>query len=213
MKKVLISSAVAVLLLVGCTDEKPKEQESQATKVTQETTKKVEETQAKDEQTIQETVAKTAEDIKNKVSNTTSEVVEEASKTVEQASKTVEETVPEVKKSVNEAVEETQKTMNNVKKQANDAIAAATGSSTEEKSIDAKALYASCATCHGQKAEKKALNASQVIKGWDKEKLIKALNGYKDGSYGRAMKGVMKGQVATKSQAEIEALAQYISEM
>ncbi|MGM0518868.1 MAG: c-type cytochrome [Campylobacterota bacterium] len=215
MKKVLISSAVAVLLLVGCTDEKPKEQESQATEVAQETTKKVEDTKAQaQEENIQESVANTAQEIKDEVSNTTSEVVQEASKTVDEASKVVEETMPEVKKSVDEAVQETQKTIDNVKKETNEAIKAVAGSTTnEEKSIDAKALYASCATCHGQNGEKKALNASQIIQGWDKEKLIKALNGYKDGSYGGAMKGVMKGQVSTKTNEEIEALAEYISQM
>ncbi len=67
--------------------------------------------------------------------------------------------------------------------------------------------------CHGQKAEKKALGQSEIIAGWDKQKIIDALNGYKDGSYGKAMKGVMKGQVATKSASDIEALATYISSL
>jgi cytochrome c553 len=36
------------------------------------------------------------------------------------------------------------------------------------------------------------------------------MKGYKDGSYGGAMKGLMKGQVAALSDADIEAIAQKI---
>ena len=79
--------------------------------------------------------------------------------------------------------------------------------------LDGEALYKSCASCHGQKAEKEALGKSQVIAGWDKEKTIQALNGYKAGTYGGVMKNIMKGQVATKTDAEIDALATFISKL
>jgi cytochrome c553 len=74
-----------------------------------------------------------------------------------------------------------------------------------------KELFAKCTSCHGAKAEKKALNKSQIIAGWDAAKIEKALKGYKDGSYGGAMKGVMKGQVAALSDEDIKALADYIA--
>ena len=73
------------------------------------------------------------------------------------------------------------------------------------------ANYAPCAGCHGAKGEKKALGKSAPITGWAKEKTIAALKGYKDGSYGGPMKGVMKGQVVRLSDADIEALADQIS--
>lgn len=73
------------------------------------------------------------------------------------------------------------------------------------------ASTAACAACHGAKFEKPALGKSQVIAGWDAEKTIKALKGYKDGSYGGAMKAVMKGQVARLSDADIEDLAKQIA--
>jgi cytochrome c553 len=44
-----------------------------------------------------------------------------------------------------------------------------------------------------------------------KENIVAALKGYKDGSYGGAMKGVMKGQVANLSDADIEAIATQIT--
>ena len=73
------------------------------------------------------------------------------------------------------------------------------------------ASFTTCAACHGQKAEKRALGKSQIIKGWSVQKTTDALNGYKDGSYGGPMKGVMKGQVARLSEADIKDLAQMIS--
>ncbi len=78
---------------------------------------------------------------------------------------------------------------------------------------DGAALYKKCAGCHGMKAEKKALNKSQVIQGWDAAKIEAALKGYKDGSYGGAMKGLMKGQVASYDDAKIKAVAEYISKL
>lgn len=73
------------------------------------------------------------------------------------------------------------------------------------------ASFAPCAACHGASAEKAALGKSQIIKGWAVEKTVAALKGYKDGSYGGAMKGVMKGQVARLSDADIEDLAKQIA--
>lgn len=73
------------------------------------------------------------------------------------------------------------------------------------------ANWAPCAGCHGAAGEKPALGKSQVIKGWPVEKTVAALKGYKDGSYGGAMKGVMKGQVARLSDGDIEALAKQIA--
>ncbi len=76
---------------------------------------------------------------------------------------------------------------------------------------DGASLYKKCAGCHGAKAEKKALNKSHIIQEWDKEKIVSALKGYKDGSYGGAMKGLMRGQVASYDDAKIEAVSEYIA--
>lgn len=73
------------------------------------------------------------------------------------------------------------------------------------------ASWAPCAACHGANAEKKALGKSQVIKGWEASKVEAALNGYKNGTYGGPMKGVMKGQVARLSEADIKDLAAQVS--
>lgn len=70
--------------------------------------------------------------------------------------------------------------------------------------------YAKCAGCHGANGEKKALGKSKVISDMSKADIVTALHGYKDGSYGGAMKGLMKGQVAALSDADITAIAEKI---
>ncbi len=72
-------------------------------------------------------------------------------------------------------------------------------------------LYKRCAGCHGVNGEKKALGKSETITAWEVEKTISSLKGYKDGSYGGAMKGIMKGQVAKLNNDEIKELAEYIA--
>ena len=79
--------------------------------------------------------------------------------------------------------------------------------------IDAQKLFKVCSSCHGSHAEKSALNKSQVIRGWEASKIVQALNGYKNGTYGGAMKGIMKGQATKLNDKQIEALAKYISKL
>ncbi len=76
---------------------------------------------------------------------------------------------------------------------------------------DGAALFKKCAGCHGAKAEKKALGKSEVIAGWDAAKIEEALKGYKAGTRNvHGMGGLMKGQVASYSDADIKAVAEYI---
>lgn len=72
-------------------------------------------------------------------------------------------------------------------------------------------VFVKCSGCHGQNAEKSALGKSQIIKGWDASKISHALNGYKDGTYGGAMKGLMKGQVSGLNAEDISLVAKHIS--
>ncbi len=68
-----------------------------------------------------------------------------------------------------------------------------------------------CAGCHGKDFEKKALNVSKIVKDLSKEDIVKALKGYKDGSYGGAMKTVMQGQAKKLSDEDITAIATQIA--
>nr|WP_304546376.1 c-type cytochrome [Sulfurimonas sp. hsl 1-7] len=79
--------------------------------------------------------------------------------------------------------------------------------------MDGGALFGKCIACHGQNGEKAALGKSQIIKGWSSEKVMTAFHGYKAGTYGGAMKGVMKSQIANFSEDELKALASHISKL
>jgi len=67
---------------------------------------------------------------------------------------------------------------------------------------------AACVSCHGANLEKNTMAKDKVPTNLSKADFEKALKGYKDGSYGGAMKGVMKGQVANLSDADIKAIAE-----
>ena len=94
-----------------------------------------------------------------------------------------------------------------------------TSQTTQQKSTPLKtsspsghSIYAhKCASCHGLKAEKKALNNSQIIAGWDAKKTTEILKAYQEKSYGGSMKEIMEGQVSTLNEKQIELLSLYIS--
>ncbi len=80
--------------------------------------------------------------------------------------------------------------------------------------LTASTLYgastATCIGCHGASFEKKAMGVSKVVKDMSKEDIVKAIKGYKDGSYGGSMKALMKSQVASLSDADIDSIASSI---
>ncbi len=67
-----------------------------------------------------------------------------------------------------------------------------------------------CMGCHGANFEKKAMGKSKVVADMTHAEIATSLKGYKDGTYGAAMKGLMKGQVAKYSDADLEAFAHTI---
>lgn len=71
---------------------------------------------------------------------------------------------------------------------------------------DGAEIYKSkCFSCHGDKAAKAALNKSQIIAGWDAEKTVKSLTGYKNGE------GVMKPIASGLSDEDMKAVAETIA--
>lgn len=63
-----------------------------------------------------------------------------------------------------------------------------------------------CKGCHGKHFEKKALGKSKVVKDMTKKEIISALKGYKSGTYGGAMKGIMQKQLIKYSDADFDKL-------
>jgi len=76
---------------------------------------------------------------------------------------------------------------------------------------DGAALFKKCTSCHGTNGEKHALNKSRIIKDMSESEIATALKGYKDGSYGGPMKALMKGQIATYNDEQIDTLAAFIA--
>ncbi|WP_321315528.1 c-type cytochrome [Halarcobacter sp.] len=71
-------------------------------------------------------------------------------------------------------------------------------------------LYTKCVQCHGANGEKVALGKSKIIKDMSKADFVAAMKGYQDGSYGGPMKAIMKPQAAGLSDADIQAIADFI---
>ncbi len=69
---------------------------------------------------------------------------------------------------------------------------------------------AACKGCHGQNWEKHALGKSKIVANLTHAEIATAVKGYKAGTFGGPMKGLMKGQVAKYSDADLEAFAQTI---
>lgn len=67
-----------------------------------------------------------------------------------------------------------------------------------------------CKGCHGANFEKHALGKSKIVANLTKAEVAAALVGYKNGTYGGPMAGVMKGQVMKYSEADLKEAANKI---
>jgi cytochrome c553 len=186
--KIALSIAVASLL-VGCGEDN----------TTAKTAQNV--VEQKTEQVVKsvDDATKAAEVVVKEAAKETQAAVTETKSAVADVAKAVDESTKEAVAQVKEAAQEATVKVEEV-------VAVATTSSGAD-------LYKVCASCHGQNAEKPALGKSQIIKGWEASKIAAALHGYKDGTYGGAMKSVMKGQVSKLSDADIVAVSEYISKL
>lgn len=214
MKKILLSSAVAVLLLTGCGEEKPAEtkavEQVKVEAVKKAETPKVEVEEKSPEQKLVEQVKSSTTVVAEKIAQESKKVAEigtEAVKSVsEKLATTTEEVSKEVAQKAVEAKDKIEESLNTIVATKNEV-----NSSSDDLASKGKGLYLKCAGCHGTNGEKPALGKSQVIKGWTSQQVVDALKGYKDDSYGGVMKGVMKAQVAALSDEDINALGSYIS--
>ena len=77
-----------------------------------------------------------------------------------------------------------------------------------------KALFTTCAACHGPDGKTLALGKSAVIAGQTKADLLEKMHAYKAGTRDITGNGMlMKGQMAALSDADMEALSDYISSL
>jgi cytochrome c553 len=189
--KIVLSVALAIFLL-GCSDD------TQSSQVKESTTKVPTTTVEK----VQETAQKSVTAVKEATQESVTAIKETTTKVVADVKETTKQVVADVKKEAQPVVEKVQ------------AQVAAVVAATPTAGVDGEKLYkTSCMACHGSNAEKQALTKSQVIKGWASTKIEEALHGYKNKTYGGAMKTIMEGKVKNLSDEDIKALSEYISKL
>jgi len=67
-----------------------------------------------------------------------------------------------------------------------------------------------CKGCHGQKWEKVVMGKSKVVKDMSKREIMTALKGYKKGTYGGALKGLMVEQLKKLSVKDMKSIVKKI---
>lgn len=186
----VIVSIIMTLFIIGCSQEAPKEE-----KVVE--TKKVENVAEKSTlEKATDTVKEAKEDLSVKVTEVKESLVEK-----------VKEVKVDLKEKATESKEAVKETTSEVVDTITDKVAEVTGNE-----IDADLLWNKCSGCHGGMGERAALGKSGVIRNWSVKQIEHSLHGYQDGTYGRSMKEMMQSQVRGLSDAEISAIARYISD-
>ncbi len=137
----------------------------------------------------------------------TKEVEEALKDSMEEATKVASESSQKLEKALISSVDKVEEATMDLAQRTKKVIADVMHNS------DRATIYKACAGCHGANGEKVALGKSKVIQGWEVSKVIDALNGYKNGTYGGAMKGLMKGQVLKLSNEDIKDVSEYISKL
>lgn len=206
MKNILLSSFVAIALFAGCTQTSEEKQEKEAVKeVTKDVSKEVSKEEATTQAKLVEQVKQSSNEVAKVVSSESKKLLEKGSEATKEITKQAQEVATEL---TNEIVNKTKQTKTNIENSIEKIV-----ETKKDKNIASKgkSLYLKCAGCHGQNGQIKALGKSQIIKGWDKQQVLDALVGYKQGTYGYAMKGVMIAQVSSMSDEDLEVLAEYIA--
>ena len=183
----LVILAIVTLVFIGCgnSNSQSSEKKSEVTSVSTQVSKK------RDEVSIK------AKGMTLNATNKAEEVVKKVVvKTEEVASDLSAKAVVVTKKMTTEVVEKAK------------AVVATANSSA------GATIFKSCAGCHGQHGEKRALGKSEIIKGWSMDKVQTAINAYKIGARNKHGMGmIMKGQTSKLSDLDIKAVSEYISEL
>ncbi|MCF6436048.1 c-type cytochrome [Pseudoalteromonas sp. MMG022] len=80
---------------------------------------------------------------------------------------------------------------------------------------DGKALYTAkmCQTCHGAEGKAPIMPMYPKVAGQSKEYLLAQMKDIKSGARSNGMSAAMKAMVANVSDAELEAIAEYLSQV
>ncbi len=185
----VISVVTASLLLVGCGQNK---QADTATKATPAKTEVA-------------TKPAKSESVTDKATKAVQAVKESASSVVTKTTEMAKDATKEALNKASKAVEATKEVATKAVEKTKEAVSKATTTS-------APAQFAKCAGCHGKDGRTKALGKSNIIAGQPKADLVKKIKEYQAGKRDvTGMGGLMKGQVAGLSDADIDAITTYVS--
>ena len=203
MKKLIVLSLMTTsLLLVGCSDSKT-------------TTEVKAEHSEKSAMKCGEGKCGGAETkTEGKCGSAVEEVKEKASHAVESAKKAVAQKAEAVAEKAAAATESAKEAASSAMDKVKSAAATATAAVTEAVTTgpDGKALYAKCQGCHGADGKTKAMGKASPLAGQSKADIVSKITAYKAGKRNEAgMGALMKGQVASFSDADVDAIATYIS--
>lgn len=190
MKKLTVLSVVAAsLLLIGCGQEKAEQTKTEVA------------TPAKTE-TVAEKATKAVEATKEAATAAIEKTTQVAKDAKESVAQTATKAVEATKEAATVAVEKTAQVAKDIK----EAVAP-----KAEEAVAPKA-FAKCVGCHGKDGKMKALGKSEIIAGQSKADLVKKIGEYKAGTRNAVgMGALMKGQVSALSDADIDAIATYVS--
>ncbi len=219
MKKLTVLSIMAAsFLLVGCGDSATGAEAKAATEHKTESTMKCGEGKCgnakKTETTKKCGEGKCGGDKKSAAT----EAKEAATTAVEKTKEAVAQKASEVKEAATKAVESVKEKASSAVDSAKAAAASAASAATAAVAAatasgpDGKAIFAKCAGCHGADGKTKAMGKAPLLAGQAEADLETKIKAYKAGTRNEHGMGMlMKGQVASLSDADIKAVATYIS--
>lgn len=203
-KTVLLSMIAATVLFTGCSEETKKsasETASAAKETTQSAVKDAQEAAQKAKEKATEMIEATDE------AASAAESAEQAAAASEEAS----EEATSAEESAEEATAASEEASEEATSAAESAEEAAAASATADSELG-KTLYAKCAACHGADGKNPALNKSAIIAGQSAAELETKMAEYKAGTRDvSGMGNLMSAQVATMSDEDIKAVAEYIA--
>ena len=210
MKKMTFIALIASsMLFVACGDDAKEAAKAATNSVTEASTKAVDATKEAASKAVDAT-AEAAKAAKEKAAK----MAEEAKAAAEKAAADAKAKAAEVAKAAEETATAATAAVSEKAAEATAAVKekAAEAAAPAVDTAAGAALYGKCAGCHGKDGKTKALGKSAVIAGQDTAALVESIKGYKAGTRNvNGMGTLMKGQVGSMSDSDIEAVAAYIS--
>jgi cytochrome c553 len=158
---------------------------------------------------------KSVQNVISSTANTTSNLIEKADEIVkgvtqktDEATNILSENLEKVNQKANETIQSVGKIADKVMQKAEDTTSIAASPLNDFE--NGKKVFKRCIPCHGPKANLSAVGKSQDISKWNKDSIVNALKGYKDGTYGGSSKATMISSIKSLKPQDITDVASYI---